>query len=157
MPDVCGYRASRPATHQIHTAAALCCRPVGEQARREKLVLVSPGFRPGGSGLSDPAPPDRDRGIGGSSRSDPSVWRSASRNTARSVRFLSEPDCQTTPLAQAGVILRPVRHSVPLLRNTVTAGSIELEWHNRMFSEVKQASTLPSRGYQLAHPCNKAL
>jgi hypothetical protein len=29
-------------------AVILCCRPVGEQVRREKLALVPPEFRPAG-------------------------------------------------------------------------------------------------------------
>jgi hypothetical protein len=83
-----------------------------------------------------------------------SVWRSARRNTARSVspvviarvarlpagrcpwlslpsrdRRLGEPDGQAPAPAQGGVILRPVRHSVPLLRDVVAAIRIRFERH----------------------------
>ena len=58
---------------------------------------------------------------------------------------------------RAGVVLGPVRHPVPLLRDAVTASGIGFEGHGRdLWSEAEQASTLSSRGYQLAHPCNKA-
>jgi hypothetical protein len=62
------------------------------------------------------------------------------------------------PLAQAGVVLSPVRHPVPLLGDAMSTGGIGLEGHGEdLYSEANQAVTLPSRGYQLAHPCNKAL
>jgi hypothetical protein len=51
--------------------------------------------------------------------------------------FLSEPDCQTSPLAQGRVILCPVRHPVPLLWNAVTASGVGFEWHGRnLWSEA---------------------
>ena len=53
-------------------------------------------------------------------------------------RFLSEPDREASPLAQGRVVLRPVRHPVPLLRDVVTASGIGLEWHGRdLWSEAE--------------------
>jgi hypothetical protein len=39
-------------------------------------------------------------------------------------RILREPDGETAPLAQGGIVLRPVRYPVPLLGNAVTASGI---------------------------------
>jgi hypothetical protein len=47
-------------------------------------------------------------------------------------RFRSEPDREAPSLAQGGVILRPVRDSVSLLGDAVTASSVGLEWHGRI-------------------------
>ena len=72
-------------------------------------------------------------------------------------RRLREPDRETASLTQAGVVFGPIRHLMPLLRNAVTASGIGFEWHGRnRWSGAEEASTLPSRGYQFAHPCNKA-
>ena len=46
-------------------------------------------------------------------------------------RLLREPDRQTAPLTQAGVVLRPVCHPVPLLGNAVPASGIGFERHGR--------------------------
>ena len=71
--------------------------------------------------------------------------------------FRRKPDRQASPLAQAGVVLSPVRHPVPLLGDAMSTGGIGLEGHGEdLYSEANQAVTLSSRGYQLAHPCNKA-
>src|SRR5215207_8533000 len=45
--------------------------------------------------------------------------------------FLGEPDHETASLTQTGVVLRPIRDLVPLLRNAVTASGIGFEWHGR--------------------------
>ena len=45
--------------------------------------------------------------------------------------FLGEPDRETASLTQTGVVLRPIRDLVPLLRNAVTASGIGFEWHGR--------------------------
>ena len=45
-------------------------------------------------------------------------------------RVLREPNGETAPLPQAGVVLGPVRHPVPLLGNVVTASGIGLEGHS---------------------------
>ena len=68
---VLSCRVSRSATHQAHRAVGLCCRPGGAQVQRADLVVVLPGLRHAGSGSSGPAPPDRDREVGGWSRSGP--------------------------------------------------------------------------------------
>ena len=47
-------------------------------------------------------------------------------------RFLREPDRKASALAQSCVILRPIRHQVPLLGDVVTASGIGLEWHSRI-------------------------
>jgi len=71
------------------------------------------------------------------------------------LRSIIEPDREATSLAQGCIVLRPIRHPVPLLRDAVTASSIGLERHGRdLCSEAKRASTLSRPGYQLAHPCN---
>ena len=55
-------------------------------------------------------------------------------------RFLSEPDREAPSLAQGRIVLRPVRHPVPLLRDVVTASSVGLEWHGRHPSSGGQLS-----------------
>ena len=52
--------------------------------------------------------------------------------------FLGEPDRETAPLAQGGVVLRPTRYPVSLLGNAVTASSIGFEWHGKdLWSEAE--------------------
>ena len=55
-------------------------------------------------------------------------------------RLLSEPDSQTSALAQAGVVLGPVRHPVSLLRDAVTASGIGFERHGRYPTGGAQSS-----------------
>jgi hypothetical protein len=89
-------------------------------------------------------------------RSAPSVWRSARRKIARSVnavgdrqrrvarlaaargaglglprrnRRFGEPHGQAPALAQGAVIGGPIRHSVPLLWDVMTAILVRFEWH----------------------------
>ena len=58
-------------------------------------------------------------------------------------RRLREPDRETASLTQAGVVLGPIRHPMPLLRNAVTASGIGFEWHGRnRWSGAEEASTL---------------
>ena len=53
-------------------------------------------------------------------------------------RLLREPDCEASPLTQSRVVLRPIRHPVPLLRDVVTASGIGLEGHGRnLWSEAE--------------------
>jgi hypothetical protein len=71
--------------------------------------------------------------------------------------LIREPDGETSPLTKTVIVLGPVCHSVPLLGDAVAASGIGFERHGRnLWSEAEQASTLPSCGYQLAHPCSKA-
>src|SRR3954447_22238354 len=63
----------------------------------------------------------------------PSVWRSAKRNTAR--------NREAPALAQGGIILRPIRDLVPLLRNMMAAVGIHLEGHGA----IRKTGTLPLR------------
>jgi len=52
--------------------------------------------------------------------------------------FLGEPDRETASLTQTGVVLRPIRHPVPLLGNAVPASGIGFEWHGRnLWSEAE--------------------
>ena len=64
--------------------------------------------------------------------------------------FRREPDGQTSPLTQAGVVLGPVRHRVPLLGNVVTAGGIGHEGHGGIFARkpnrpLRYQTRLPTR------------
>jgi len=60
-----------------------------------------------------------------------------------------KPNRQASALAQGSIVLRPVRHTVPLPGDVMTAGGIGLEGHDRdLCSDTKQASTLPRLGYQ---------
>jgi len=45
--------------------------------------------------------------------------------------FLGEPHRETAPLTQAGVVLGPIRHPMPLLGNAVPASGIGFERHGR--------------------------
>src|SRR5712672_399900 len=44
-------------------------------------------------------------------------------------RGFREPDSQAPALAQGDVIGSPIRHSVPLLRDVMTAILVRFEWH----------------------------
>ena len=55
-------------------------------------------------------------------------------------RLFREPDRQTSPLAQRGVVLGPVRHLVPLFGNVVTASGMSLEGHGKYPTWRAQAS-----------------
>jgi hypothetical protein len=68
---VFGCHAFRSAIRRVRTAAAWCCRPTDAPTQCVRLVWVLRGPRRGGSGSSDPAPPDQDRGASGLSRSGP--------------------------------------------------------------------------------------
>jgi len=71
-------------------------------------------------------------------------------------RFLSEPDREASALAQGRIVLRPVRHPMPLLRDVVTASSVGFEGHDR-HPRSGVRSPMPSRsGRQIAYSCNKA-
>jgi hypothetical protein len=54
---------------------------------------------------------------------------------ARPQSLVREPDGQASPLAQAGIVLGPVRHSMPLLADGVTASGIGLEGHGGIFAQ----------------------
>src|SRR4051794_38662919 len=72
--------------------------------------------------------------------------------------FLREPYREATPLTQGRVVRRPIRHPVPLLGDVVTASGISLEGHGRgSLLTRRRTPTISSPGYQLAHPCNKAV
>jgi len=45
-------------------------------------------------------------------------------------RLFGEPDRQATPLAQRGIVFRPVRHPMPLPRDVVSASGIGFERHS---------------------------
>src|SRR5207253_6965054 len=45
-------------------------------------------------------------------------------------RCFREPDGQAPALAQRNVIGSPIRHSVPLLRDVMTAILVGFEWHD---------------------------
>ena len=56
--------------------------------------------------------------------------RGAGLGLPRPNRCFREPDGQTSALAQGNVIGRPIRHSVPLLRDVMTAILVRFEWHD---------------------------
>ena len=72
-------------------------------------------------------------------------------------RGFREPDGQAPALAQGDVIGGPIRHSVPLLRDVVTAILVRFEWHG----DCPGSGTAPS-SYTVhlspptTDPCNKA-
>src|SRR4029077_19134901 len=55
--------------------------------------------------------------------------RGAGRGLPRRNRCFREPDGQAPALAQRDVISSPIRHSVPLLRDVMTAVLVGFEWH----------------------------
>ena len=100
-----GTGRSRPSRRMTEPISPSVCRyarrnTARERQRREDRELRIPGLAaPGGARLG---PPGCDRLVG-------------------------EPDRQAPALAQAGVIGRPVRDLVPLSRNVVAAGLVQLE------------------------------
>ena len=71
-------------------------------------------------------------------------------------RRLGEPDCQAAALTKRCVIVRPVRHPVPLSRDVVATGGIGFERHDGLPMSGTAATSIP-RGsrHQPADPCNK--
>src|SRR6266436_3864037 len=55
--------------------------------------------------------------------------RAAWLGLPRRNRRFREPDGQASALAQRDVIGSPIRHSVPLLRDVMTAILVRFEWH----------------------------
>src|SRR6476660_4618844 len=55
--------------------------------------------------------------------------RAAWLGLPRRYRCFREPDGQAPALAQRDVIGSPIRHSVPLLRDVMTAILVRFEWH----------------------------
>src|SRR5258708_21954596 len=55
--------------------------------------------------------------------------RAAWLGLPRRNRCFREPDGQASALAQGNVIGSPIRHSVPLLRDVMTAILVRFEWH----------------------------
>src|SRR5260370_23376041 len=55
--------------------------------------------------------------------------RGAGLGLPRCNRCFREPHGQAAALAQGRVIGRPIRHSVPLLRDVMTAILVRFEWH----------------------------
>ena len=73
-------------------------------------------------------------------------------------RLLREPDREASPLTQGGVVLRPIRHPVPLLGDVVTASGIGFERHGRGPRSGGRSPLMSSCfGRQIAHSCNKAM
>src|SRR5215213_9048893 len=72
-------------------------------------------------------------------------------------RLVREPDRETSPLAQGGIVFGPACDPVPLLGDAVTAISIGLERHGRNPRSGGHSLPMPSRsGHQPAHSCNTA-
>src|SRR5713226_3993325 len=72
-------------------------------------------------------------------------------------RSFREPDGQAPALAQGDVIGGPIRHSVPLLRDVMTAILVRVEWHGDCPGSGTGSppmSSTPRR--QMTNPCNKA-
>ena len=146
------------------------------------MALARPGTRPAGSGSSDPAPPDPDRGAqewsqsalrsGGAPAGTPPAGSGRSGSQGRITRlaarcsaglsppgrdgFLGEPDGQASPLAQGGVVLGLIFHPVPLLGDAVTASGIDLEWHGRIRNQEGSVLLCHPASPTKSHPCNKA-
>jgi hypothetical protein len=59
----------------------------------------------------------------------PLTARAAGLGLPRRNRRFREPDGQAPALAQRDVIGGPIRHSVPLLRDVMTAVLVGFEWH----------------------------
>src|SRR5215469_16542914 len=73
-------------------------------------------------------------------------------------RRFREPHGQAAALAQGAVIGGPIRHSVALLRDVVTAILVRFEWHGEL-SAVRDGPALlqrPPPRRQSTDPCNKA-
>lgn len=48
---------------------------------------------------------------------------------------VGDPDPKITPLTQRGFIFGPVLHHIASLGDLVTAGNVELMWHEQAISE----------------------
>src|SRR6201993_2293395 len=73
-------------------------------------------------------------------------------------RRFREPHGQAAALAQGAVIGGPIRHSVALLRDVMTAILVRFEWHGEL-SAVRDGPALlqrPPPRRQTTDPCNKA-
>jgi hypothetical protein len=71
-------------------------------------------------------------------------------------RVVREPDGQTSALAQGCIVLGPVRHSVPLLRNVVPGAALALKGTADVRQEGRSPPMSLGSGYQLAYSCNNA-
>src|SRR5712671_3845928 len=72
-------------------------------------------------------------------------------------RRFREPDGQAPALAQGDVIGGPIRHSVPLLRDVMTAILVRFEWHGDCPGSGTGSPPIPSTPRrQTTDPCNKA-
>ena len=67
------------------------------------------------------------------------AWCSAGLGPPGGNCLLCEPDGEASALAQGRVILRPIRHPVPLLGDVVPESGIGFEWHGRYPTERAQA------------------
>src|SRR5271157_3721736 len=113
---------------------------------------------------------------------NPSLWRSANRNTARNVRavsgeigiarlaarrgsglrlptrqrFVGEPNREASTIAKRRVIVTPVRHSMPLTWNVASALGMEFERHDRT-SRWQRRSSLAKllKRPPRPYPCTK--
>jgi hypothetical protein len=54
--------------------------------------------------------------------------------------LVREPDGETAPLTQAGVVLGPARHPIPLLGDATAVGGISLEGHDGIFAREPDRS-----------------
>ena len=61
----------------------------------------------------------------------PCVWELFLFRPLGGNRLVSKPDGETAPLAQGGVVLRPIHDPALLLRKAVTASGMGFEWHGR--------------------------
>src|ERR1700741_2646417 len=83
--------------------------------------------------------------------------RGAGLGLPRRNRCFREPDGQATALAQGAIISGPIRHSVPLLRNVMTAILVRFEWHGDCPGSGGARPPIPSTPRrQATDPCNKA-
>src|ERR1700737_4427244 len=69
-------------------------------------------------------------------------------------RGFREPDGQATALAQGDVIGGPIRHSVPLLRDVVTAILVRFEWHGTVRGQERAP---PSYTVHSSPPTNQSV
>src|SRR5690242_79579 len=73
-------------------------------------------------------------------------------------RRFREPHGQAAALAQGAVVGGPIRHSVALFRDVMTAILVRFEWHGEL-SAVRDGPALlqrPPPRRQTTNPCNKA-
>jgi hypothetical protein len=71
-------------------------------------------------------------------------------------RLVREPDGETSPLTQGGIVFGPVRHPVPLSWNVVLASGIGFERHGRNPRSGGHSLPMTSRSsHQPALSCNK--